>query len=171
MSIYSISNWSAGTYNLWDIVRQPANTNNFYYSLTDGNTDTPSTSSALWGGLSSFNGNLKAKFIWRPSYGITTEHEPKTMEVKFGDGYEQRVVNNINNDLIKLQLTFDLRTEKESAAILHFLYARRAQSSFLFTPLPPHDIEKLFICKNFNDTYVYYNNHSLSCIFEETSVQ
>lgn len=167
MSIYSISNVGA-SHNLWDIVRHPANTNNYYYSLKDGNTDTPSTSSSSWGGLSSFNGVLKPKFIWRPSYGITTDHEPTTMEIKFSDGYSQRVVNNINNDLLTLNVTFDLRTEKETAAIMHFLYAQKAQTSFLFTPLPPHDIEKLFICKRFSDTYIYYNNHSINCIFEET---
>lgn len=173
MSIYSISNFnSANTYNLHDIVRFPSNTNNFYYGLTDsiaGSSNTPSTSSAVWGGLSSFNGEVKPEFIWRTNYGITAEHEPMTLSVKFEGGYEQRIVQNINNDLLKLNLIFDLRTEKETTAIIHFLFARRSQESFLFTPSPPHDYEKLFVCRAWGDTYMYYNNHRITATFEETS--
>lgn len=169
MSIYSISNWSAGTYNIWDIVRHPSNTNTFYYSLTDGNTDTPSTSSSLWGGVSSFNGITKPKFVWRTNYAPLTQHEPSTLSVAFADGYEQRITQNINVDLLKINTQFDLRTEKETAAIIHFLFARGGRDSFLFTPSPPHDLQKLFICRKWNDNYLFYNNHSISCLFEEVA--
>ncbi len=172
MSIYSIANYAAGTtYNMHDIVRYPSNTANFYYSLTDAHSgNTPSISSTAWGGLSSFNGIIKPKFIWRTNYGIVGQHEPSTLEVKFEGGYSQRVVQNINNDLLKLQLSFEMRTEKETQAIIHFLYARQAKDSFLFTPSPPHDLEKLFVCKTWNDTYVFYNNHNIQCVFEEVAV-
>lgn len=172
MSIYSIANYAAGTtYNTHDIVRYPSNTPNFYYSLTDGQAgNTPSISSTAWGGLSSFNGILKPKFIWRTNYGIVAQHEPSTLEIKFSDGYSQRVVQNINNNLLVLDIKFDLRTEKETAAIIHFLFARAARESFLFVPSPPHDLQKLFICKKWSDQYIYYNNHSINCLFEETAV-
>lgn len=169
MSIYSISNYAAGTYNTWDIVRLPANSNNYYYSLKDGNTDTPSPGSASWGGLNIYNGIIKPKFVWRHNYGNAAQHEPMTLEIKFEGAYSQRIVQNINNDTLKLQLTFDLRTEKETAAIVHFLYARGAQSSFLFTPSPPHDLEKLFICRSWTEQYNYYNNHTINCLFEEVA--
>lgn len=168
MSIYSIANYSAGTYNLWDIVRSPSNTNYFYYSLTDGNTDPPTTA-ASWGGISSFNGISKPIFIWRTNYTVAAQHQPNTLDVQFADGYSQRIVQNINNDLLKLQVSFELRTEKESAAIIHFLYARASRESFLFTPSPPHDLQKLFICKQWTDNYIYYNNHQISAVFEEVA--
>lgn len=176
MSIYSISNFGSQTYNTWDIVRYPSNTNDFYYCLKDSvdgsqAENTPSISSSVWGGLSSFNGKIIPKFIWRPNYGGATTHEPSTLEVRFADGYAQRIIQNINNDLITLDLTFDLRTEKETQAIMHFLYARAARDSFLFTPTTPHDTEKLFVCKRFTETYVYYNNHVIRATFEETAVQ
>ena len=167
MSIYSIANWSAGTYNTNDIVRYPANTNNFYYGLTDGNTSTPSPSSTSWGGVSSFNGIVKPKFIWKTNYGITAQHEPTTLNIVLGDGYSQRVSVNINSDLLQLDLSFDLRGEKETQAIVHFLFARASRESFLFTPSPPHDLEKLFICKKFDETYLFQGNHSIRAIFEE----
>ena len=167
MSIYSISNWSAGTYNTNDIVRYPANTNNFYYGLTDGNTDTPSPSSTSWGGVSSFNGIVKPKFIWKSNYGVTAGHEPRTLSVSFEGGWEQRLIQNINNDLLRLDVSFDLRTEKETQAIVHFLYSKRAQESFLFVPSPPHDLEKLFVCRKWSESYVFQNNHSIVCLFEE----
>ena len=170
MSIYSISNYAAGsTYYTHDIVRYPSDTNNYYYSTANNHSGkTPSTSSTAWGGLSSWNGITKPKFIWRHNYNAAALHEPMTLSVKFEGGYEQRIVQNLNNDLLKLQVMFDLRTEKETQAIIHFLYARKAQESFLFTPSPPHDLEKLFICRQWEDTYKYFNNHEISCIFEET---
>lgn len=171
MSIYSISNYDNGTtYNLHDIVRHPSNTSNFYYSLTDNHSgNTPSPSSSQWGGISSWNGILKPKFIWRTNYGVVAQHEPKTLDINYEGGYSQRVVTNINNGLIKLQLMFDLRTEKETQAIIHFLFSKNGRDSFLFTPSPPHDLEKLFICKRFNDTYRYYNSHQIDAVFEEVS--
>ena len=98
MSIYSIANYAAGTtYNIHDIVRYPSNTANFYYSLGDGQVgNTPSTSSTAWGGLSSFNGIIKPKFIWRTNYRITAQHEPAPLAIKSEGGYEQRVVVKIN---------------------------------------------------------------------------
>lgn len=172
MSIYSISNYAAGTaYYIHDIVRHPSNTNNYYYSLIDGGHtgNTPSATSTAWGGVSSWNGILKPKFIWRHNYGTTVQHEPMTLDVKFEGGYSQRLIQSINNDLLKLQLVFDLRTERETQAIIHFLYARRSFESFLFTASPPHDLEKLYICKNWNDSYRFYNNHEISCIFDEVA--
>ena len=167
MSIYSIANYSAGTYNTWDIVRYPSNTNDYFYSLKDGNTDTPAKVSTSWGGFSLFNGIYKPKFLWRHNYGGATQHEPATLEIKFEGSYSQRIVQNINNDMLKLQLVFDLRTEKETAAIIHFLYARSSKESFLFTPSSPHDLEKLFICKSWSEQYNYFNNHTIQCLFKE----
>lgn len=168
MSIYSISNWAAGTYVLNDIVRYPSNSSIYYYSLTDANTDTPP--SAKWGGVSSINGVTKPSFIWKPNYSVTAKHQPKTTQIGFGDGYLQRVVQNINNDLLELELSFELRKEKESQAINHFLYARKAQESFLFTPSSPHDLQKLFICLSWTDTYVFYGNHLIRAMFQEVPV-
>ena len=167
MSIYSISNWAAGTYNIWDIVRYPSNTSTFYYSLNDGNTDTPSASSASWGGVSSFNGITKPKFVWRTNYAPLAQHEPSTLNIQFEGGYSQRITTEINSDLLKLNVSFELRTEKEAAAIIHFLFAKNGRESFLFTPSPPHDLQKLFICRQWNDAYLFYNNHKIDAIFQE----
>lgn len=171
MSIYSIANYVAGTtYNLHDIVRYPSDTNNFYYSLTDNHSgNTPSPISSQWGGTSSWNGILKPKFTWRTNYGVVAQHEPRTLVVQFEGGWEQRILQNINNDLLKLDVTFQLRTEKETQAIIHFLYSKNSRDSFLFTPSPPHDLEKLFVCRKFSDTYIYYNNHTVSALFEEVA--
>lgn len=127
----------------------------------------PSTSSTVWGGLSAYNGVIKPKFIWRPNYGVMSQHEPNTLNISFEKGYSQRIITDVNNNLLTLSLSFDLRTEKESQAINHFLYSRQARESFLFTPLPPHDLEKLFVCKKWVDNYLFYNNHSITCLFEE----
>ena len=169
MSIYSIPNWTNGaSYSKNAIVRYPNQTNNYYYALVDNSDTTVPASSSFWGGISSFRGSSKPQFIWRSSYQAVGEHQPKTNYVSFADGYMQRTILNINNDLLTLNLMFGLRTELESAAINHFLYARAAQESFLFTPSAPHDLEKLFICKRWADSFDFFNNHSVNCIFEET---
>ena len=171
MSIYSTANYAGGTtYNINDVVRYPSNSNTFYYCLKNSVLgSTPSASSTDWGGISSWNGETKPKFIWKTNYGGVSVHEPNTLNIQFGDSYSQRITPDINADMLELQLNFELRNEKEAAAILHFLYARRAKESFLFTPAQPHDLEKLFVCRKFNDQYIYYGNHNLSCLFTEVA--
>ncbi len=56
-------------------------------------------------------------------------HEPRVKVIKFGDGYEQRFKDGINNQLKRYQLNFVEKMET-GKAIDEFLRARGAVESF-----------------------------------------
>jgi phage-related protein len=94
--------------------------------------------------------------------------------VKFGNGYQQRNPDGLFSSLIKMDLTFDKRSEKEAAAILHFLKARKAVQSFVFQNLPDlyadsdeDGFEKKFVSPTSNSTFVFFNNYTVTAAFSQ----
>ena len=175
-SIYdAINSWSSGGYLKNDIVSTTNDEGEVYYwyALDDFTSSvSPNVSSNDWGGRGLLNtagvsSNLP-EFVWKPSYNASTNIEPRTLSVRFGDGYEQRMADGINNKLLVLNLTFDKRNEKESLAINHFLNIRGGAESFIFAPPSPFSSRKKFVCKKFSTNYVFYDNYTISATFEET---
>jgi phage-related protein len=168
LSIYDVSYWVANTqYNLWDIYEYPRYSQKYYYSLSKHNSGL-TFNSAFSGGISTYNGKVKPKFIWIPSYNSNIEVKPSIKEVRFGDGFVQRSPDGINNILLPFNLTFDKRTDAETRAILHFLNTRAGHQSFIFMPPPPFNINKLFVCAQWRHNIVFQNNNTIDCQFQET---
>lgn len=177
-TIYSINDWENNvTYKKHSVVK---NGPYYYYAIS------PHTSPAvgsfsdiytyinnylnLWGGITlDENGAINSKFIWIPSYNSSTNSQPKIKLIKFGDGYEQRIKDGINNYLLDLDLSFENRNLEEVTAILHFLYTRQAKESFLFTPLSPYATQKKFVCRAWSDSQTFYNNYTVRAKFEEVA--
>lgn len=166
-SIYSIPNWATATaYVRNDVV---LDNGRYYYCIT------PHTSSGArsgddskWGGVKLDNrGQYKPNFIWQGSYNQAMDFSPRIKKIQFGDGYEQRLQDGINNNLIQIDLLFDNRDYKETLAISHFLYARNGTESFLYTPPFPFNAEKLFTCENHKSTLIFYNNYRIEARFTE----
>lgn len=166
LSIYSISTWSnSTTYNIHDIVKYNSL---FYYAKMGNNLNKiPNENSVFWGGTKVYNGIIKPHFIFTPSYNHSVNIEPRVRNVQFGDGYEQSIPDGINNTLMVLEVNFDLRSEHEARAINHFLEKRRGSESFVFTPTPPYNLEKLFKCRGWSSNFVFYDNYSIRCRFDE----
>lgn len=171
MSIYVTPNWaSTTTYAKNEFVRQPANSTDFYYSLTNDNLNNqPSTTSTSWDGLGTFNGLTYPRFFWKPSYQSTVNHQPRVVTIKFEDGYSQRIPQVINSDLLQFDLTFDLRDSQEAEAINHFLHFRKGSKAFLWTPFAPYNEQRLFICSTWNTTFQFYNNYTVRAQFDEVA--
>lgn len=131
----------------------------------------PTLSDSKWGGLIDTEGKKVPEFIWTPSYTSSASHTPSVQAVKYGDGYEQRISDNINTNLIGLTLLFDKRRKKEISAILHFLETRGASESFLFSPPEPYNPSKkrLFVCRNWNTSFKFFDNYSVSANFFEVA--
>lgn len=146
----------------------------YFYSLTDhvASTTYPNADATNWGGwaLDSVTSRYKPLFYWLPSYNVQSNHEPRVKKIVLGDGYEQRSPDGINSSLLDLQLSFELRNRKEATAILHFLETMGGTTSFLFTPTPPLDKQKRFICSSWTSTYVFFDNYTIQASFKETSV-
>lgn len=173
-SIYEVSDYASGsTYQKNDIVKSGGY---FWYALQAVPTSqTPSTTSAYWGGMLTAPTSSHATatnvtsphFIWTPAYNMSVSHEPRVRSIKFGDGYEQRIQDGINADLIKISLTFDGRDMKESTAILHFLESRSAKDFFFFTPPSPYNTRRKFICRTFSSSIVSQGVLNISASFDQ----
>jgi len=178
-SIYdTVSSWSAvPTYNKYDIVK--GSDNKYYYSIIDSNNNqNPITTANLqveWDGYIVLNGVLYPNFWWKPSYNSTIDQQPTLRYNQFGNGYIQRIKENLNSNLLKLQLNFDNRSEKEAVSILHFLNEMGGQTSFVYrTPTiylkPSANTNTRFICPTWSVSYSSYNNYSIKLELNEIPI-
>jgi phage-related protein len=147
----------------------------YYYALqnTSGST-APEDDTSNWGGYTTINEEERPNFLWTPSYNVSTKHNPRVNVVKFGNGYEQRNPDGLFSSLIQMDLTFDKRSEKEAAAILHFLKVRKGVKSFVFQNLPDlyadpinEGFQKRFVCATFNSMFVFFNNYTVTAAFSQ----
>jgi len=185
-SIYTVKDWSAATaYVKNDIVLVRSNigasgvpqTIKYYYALKDNTNKTPPTyNNQYWQGYVNANNVAVPYFSWTPSYNVSVNHNPKTVTVNFGNSYEQRVPDGIFNNLINVSAKFDMRSELEATAIIHFLRARKGAESFCLKhlPAPYNDIpglgyKKRFVCSSFQSNFVFHNNYTVSATFIQKS--
>ena len=174
-SIYEVSEWESGVgglpYAANHIVERGTPTR-FWYSLSNitvagNNTDPIAGGQTAWGGYTTYDTKLIPHFFWIADYGASISSEPKVNVLQFGDGYEQRTPESISADLLKLDLAFDNRSEKEATAIAHFLHARGAKEAFAFMPPSPYSSMKKFVCRSWDVTMNFDNNFSVKVSLEE----
>lgn len=175
-SIYdTVLSWNAATtYSRYDIVK--GSDNRFYYSIINNNTANNPTSSATlgvsWDGYILLNGNLIPDFWWKPSYNAKIDNRPKVKINQFGNGYQQRINDGINNSLIEFSLNFENRNEKETVSILHFLNERNGQESFIYNvptiySKSTNSLNTRYVCPEWTSNYISYNNYSIGAKFIE----
>ncbi|MBE8597923.1 phage tail protein [Xenorhabdus sp. BG5] len=106
----------------------------------------------------------KPEFKWRPQDNYEVSHEPRVKVIKFGDGYEQRIKDGINNQLKKYQLSFVEKADT-GRAIDEFLRARGAVESFTWLTSDDNQL-RTFVCRSWtvNRQWLMW---SISCVFEE----
>lgn len=174
-SIYDIVSWGKNTYYVKNTI--VLNDSKYYYAgythtshISQDFTPALAENPGLWlgRGVDSY-GIDKPQFSWSPSYAGTFDNAPRVKVIKFGDGYEQRAKDGISSVLLNLDLVFDNRDINECSAIEHFLNAREATESFLFTPPPPYSKKKRFVCRTWQNSNVFYNNFAIKVKFEEVS--
>ena len=180
LSIYDVGTYGGSTiYAKNDIVLY---NKNYYYSLVDNNQgNTPSTSvNNYWGGYRSYSSAVAApivapEFIWIGNYTSEISNKPAVNLVKFGEGYEQRTQDGINNNLLKFNIVFEGRDKKETRAIAHFLHKRRAVYSFFYRLPFPYNFDssqnypKRFVCEEWTLRTVFFNNYTINATFSETA--
>ena len=175
-SIYdTVPSWSpASTYSKYNIVL--GSDNKYYYSIVDSNfNQDPITTANLqveWDGHISLNSVLYPNFWWKASYASSISNKPRVLINSFGNGYQQRISDGLNSNLIQISLEFENRSEQETVSILHFLKERNAKESFIYN-LPTiyqksnSNLSTMFICLDWSVKFISYNNYSIAASFNE----
>ncbi|WP_337261182.1 MULTISPECIES: phage tail protein [unclassified Serratia (in: enterobacteria)] len=103
-------------------------------------------------------------FTWIPEESLQVSVKPKVKVVSFGDGYEQRSPDGINNQLRSYSLQFSGSAE-DVRTIDQFLTEHGGAQAFSW--LPPDTLKSaLFKCEEWNLAVNGYWN-SLSATFQE----
>lgn len=101
---------------------------------------------------------------YKPVYSATKKSEPKTRRVKFGDGYEQRVLFGLSQNPKEWSLTFDV-IDDDADIIEAFLDARAADSaSFDWTP-PQSNTSYKWICLSWSRELYEFQRSRISATF------
>ena len=149
----------------------------YYYCYNDGgvgfSSKDPVVENANWtresGRYSDINTNYWSReFFWKPSIGLTVSQKPRLKEISSSfTNYTQIYNDGINESLLNLNLSFKNRSDKEAYAILHFLEQHLGCTPFLFSPPAPYETPQNFVCQQWDHTYNFKNNHTISAVFEQ----
>jgi len=107
-----------------------------------------------------------ATFTALPSYSSSINVKPKIIEAKFGDGYEQAVLDGINSKPRKFSLQFNTLDKTDGDAIEAFFDTNETATT-PFDWIPPSGIAGRFKCKEHSRNYVSGFTSSITCTFEE----
>ena len=111
------------------------------------------------------------------SYGSDAEEAPRMLKTKFGDGYEQRMMDGVNTTPLILAVTFSNRRQLVISHIRRFLrgdpvlYPRTPNEFFYFIPVAPFSDDGVtplkFKCETWKVGSDQWNNFTLSAKFEQ----
>lgn len=104
-----------------------------------------------------------ATFTYTPSTGAAVDHKPAVRQVKFGDGYEQRLAAGLNTDPEMWRLEFRGLTTSTATAIDNFLKARNAVETFDW--LSPSGTAAKFVCPEWSRSFDEPNVESIRATF------
>lgn len=99
--------------------------------------------------------------------GFQRASTPKVHVVTFGDGYEQRIADGINNLAQTMNVTFNTRPKAEIDDLVAFFESLGGVSKFRMTIDDSNGNEMIkVVCKSWNQTWNYDNFYSLSTTLE-----
>jgi phage-related protein len=107
--------------------------------------------------------------VRRPDKSMSRKSTPVRHTIKFGDGYEQRLANGINNLQEEYGVSFSTRTKAEIDDIIAFFENKGGVTSFTYT-VPDtnesgNEVAIKVVCEEWNKTYDYGDYYSASATF------
>lgn len=104
-----------------------------------------------------------------PTYGSEVEHNDRVLSSQFGDGYEQRALDGLNTQRLKLRVEFDNVSREKATRVVDFLTRHGGVQAFLWTAPAPYDQRsRLWVARPpFRHGWVGYDNHTIQFIVEE----
>ena len=104
--------------------------------------------------------------ITNPVYNTRINARPKVNILSFGDGFEQRLTEGLNQNPLSVNLTFELSQTDADTAIT-FLNARVEDGASFDYTLPSESSSRKFVCTSFPRSIPFLNRVRLSCVFRE----
>lgn len=107
-----------------------------------------------------------ATFTYIPSSSSSVETKPKVVTAKFGDGYEQNLLDGINSSAEEWSLTFadyDLTTAE--TIVSFFKDNNTATTPFDWTT--PDGNTYRFLCKSWKRNFTSSMTAAISCTFQQ----
>jgi phage-related protein len=104
--------------------------------------------------------------IANPTYNTRINASPKINILSFGDGFEQRLTEGLNQNPLTVNLVFELSQTDADTAIT-FLNARVSDGDSFDYTLPSESSTRKFVCSSFPKSIPYLNRVTLSCVFRE----
>ena len=99
--------------------------------------------------------------------GFQRTSTPKVHALTFGDGYEQRIADGINNLAQSMSVSFATRPKAEIDDLVAFFESLGGVSKFRMTIDDTNGAETIkVVCKSWNQTWNYDDFYSLSATFE-----
>ena len=105
-----------------------------------------------------------------PQYGFSKRSAPATRTIRFGDGYEHRILFGLaaHQNPKSYSLRFEV-SETEADVIEAFLDSRANDSaSFTWTP-PGESSSSKFICQSWTKSIPYLNRATIQASFQEVA--
>ena len=105
-----------------------------------------------------------------PDKGIGRQSTPRVLVGKFGDGYEQRLVDGINSVEETFSVTFNNRTAAEIDDITGYFASLKGATSFTYT-IPDDnaaggELAIKVVCQNYNQMYTHDGLYSVAATFK-----
>ena len=103
-----------------------------------------------------------------PDKGFSRTSEPRIFRTEFGDGYEQRLANGINNLVENYSLSFNNRTKEDIDDITAFFATKGAVTAFTFTIPDSNNSGETavkVICNNWSQAYKVGDYYSCTATF------
>ena len=104
--------------------------------------------------------------IANPTYNTRINTNTNQIVVSFGDGFEQRLTEGLNQNPLTVSLTFELSQSDADTAIT-FLDSRVTDGASFDYTLPSESSSRKFVCTSFPRTIPFLNRVRLTCVFRE----
>ena len=106
--------------------------------------------------------------VARPDKNLNRTSAPRVLKATFGDGYEQRIADGINNIQEEYSIAFNNRTKEEIDDITAFLASKNGVTSFDFTiPDSNNSGESTVkvVCEQYSQNYTYGDFYGCTTMF------
>ena len=105
-------------------------------------------------------------FTYTPDFMASKKNKPNVLQIKLGDGYEQRQAFGLNTRAKVWSLTFKIRENSEADLIEAFFEARNAVEAFLWTE-PYGSTQETWVCREWTRVSEKATRSTITTTFEQ----